>query len=125
MNNYPIGDFLIRIKNASLAGKKTVVVPQNKFVVSVARSLVNEGYLRDVQVNQGILKVSLSYQKKEPVITNIKLVSKPGLRVYIKSEELEKIKKPFIYILSTPTGVMSSKDALKKKQGGEIIAEVL
>jgi len=125
MNNYPVGDFLIRIKNANLAGKKTVIVPQNKFVISVAKSLVKEGYLRDIKVSHDSLSVNLSYQKKEPVITDIKLVSKPGLRVYAKYEELEKIKKPTVLIVSTPAGVMSSREALKKKLGGEIIVEIL
>lgn len=123
--NYPIGDFLIRIKNASLAGRKTVDFPATKFTVSVAKSLVKEGYLDDVQVDKGVLKTSLSYRKKEPVITGIKLVSKPGLRIYIKVEDLEKWKSPSILILSTPKGVMSSREAIKKRFGGEVIAEIL
>ncbi len=64
MNNYPVGDFLIRVKNASLAGRKTVDFPLNKFVISVAKTLVKERYLREAQVAQGILKVSLSYKKR-------------------------------------------------------------
>lgn len=125
VGNYPIGDFLTRVKNAGLAGNKTVVFPQNKFVVSVAKCLEKEGYLRDIAVEQGILTVNLSYQKKEPVVTDIKLVSKPGKRVYMKIEDLEKIKSPWILILSTPNGIFSLKDALKKKQGGEVIAKIL
>src|SRR4030043_1466050 len=125
VSNYPVGDFLIRVKNAVLAKRKIVDFPSNKFVVSVVKSLIKEGYLQEIQVNQKLLKVSLSYRKKEPVITNIKLVSKPGLRVYIKIEDLQKIKSPSIFILSTPGGIMSSREAIKKKLGGGVIAEIL
>lgn len=125
VGNYPVGDFLIRIKNASLAGRKTVNFPSNKFVISVAKTLMKEGYLREVRVTQESLKVILSYKKKEPIITDIKIVSTPGLRVYMKVEELQKIKSPSIFILSTPEGIMSSKEAIKKKQGGEVIAKIL
>ena len=125
VGNYPVGDFLIRIKNASLARKKTVEFPSNKFVISVAKSLVKEKYLEEETVVQGVLKISLSYKKKEPMISNIKLVSRPGLRVYMKVEDLESLRGPSIFILSTPIGIMSSKEAIKKRQGGEIIAEIL
>jgi small subunit ribosomal protein S8 len=125
VGNYPVGDFLIRIKNASLARRKVVVFPPYKFVISVAKTLKNEGYLREVEVNNESLSVSISYKRKEPMITNIKLVSKPGLRIYMSYDELQKIKKPSILIISTPKGVMSSMEAIKKKLGGEVIAEVL
>lgn len=125
VGNYPVGDFLIRIKNASMAGKKTFEFPLNKFVLSVAKTLVKEKYLREVIEEDGLLKVSLNYRKKEPVITNIKLISTPGLRVYMQVEELEAKKGPSIFIISTPQGIMSSKEAIKKKSGGEVIAEVL
>lgn len=125
VGNYPVGDFLIRIKNAGLARKKTVEFPAYKFIVSVAKTMKKEGYLREVGVGGDVLKVALSYKKKEPLLTNIKIVSKPGIRIYMKKEELEKIKSPSIFILSTPKGVMSSKEAVKNNLGGEVIAEVL
>ena len=123
--NYPVGDFLIRVKNASLARRKTVDFPANKFVAAVAECLVKERYLDDAQTDQGVLRVSLSYRKKEPMITAVKLVSKPGLRVYMKVEDLVKIKSPSILILSTPDGIMSSREAIKKKLGGEVIVKIL
>lgn len=125
VGNYPVGDFLVRIKNASLARRKVVEFPAYKFVVSVAKALQKEGYLREVKEDGVILKAALSYKKKEPLVTNVKLVSKPGLRIYMKYEELEKIKSPSILIISTPKGVMSSKEAINKKLGGEVIAEIL
>jgi small subunit ribosomal protein S8 len=124
-SNYPVGDFLVRIKNASLARRKTVEFPLNKFVSAVAKSLVKERYLQEVQIVQGFLKANLSFRRKEPVITDIKIVSKPGLRVYMKVEDLQKKRGPSIYILSTPEGVMSSKEAIKKGLGGEVIAEII
>lgn len=125
VGNYPVGDFLIRIKNAGLARRKIVEFPPYKFVVSVAKTLQKEGYLREVKVDNDVLKASLAYKKKEPLITDVKLVSKPGLRIYMKADELEKIKSPYIFIVSTPKGIISSKEAIKKRMGGEIIAEVL
>lgn len=125
VGNYPVGDFLVRIKNASLARRKVVEFPSFKFVVCVAKALQKLGYLREVKVDKDVLKVTLSYKKKEPLITNVKVVSKPGLRIYMKSEDLEKIKKPSVFIVSTPKGVMSSKEAIDKNLGGEVVAEVL
>lgn len=123
--NYPVGDFLIRIKNASMARKKLVEFPAIRFVVAIAKSLVREGYLDEMKEENGVLSVSLSFKKKEPLISDIKLVSKPGLRIYKKCEDLEAKRGPSIFIVSTPEGVVSSKEAIKKRLGGEVIAEVL
>ena len=123
--NYPVGDFLVRLKNAGLARMKTVEMPHTKLIKAVAKTLVAEGYLADISEKRGKVSVTLTYRRKEPILTEIKLVSKPGLRVYIKASELEKRKDPSILLISTPSGVMSSKDALKKRLGGEVIAEVL
>jgi small subunit ribosomal protein S8 len=125
VGNYPVGDFLIRLKNVSLARKKKVQFPAYKFVICVAETLKKEGYLREVKVKGGVMEAALSYMKKEPLLTNIKIVSKPGIRIYMKKEELEKIKSPSIFILSTPKGVMSSREAISKNLGGEVIAKVL
>jgi small subunit ribosomal protein S8 len=125
VGNYPVGDFLIRLKNASLARKKRIEFPAYNFVVSVAKALKKEGYLREVRTKDGVLEAALSYMKKEPLLTDIKIVSKPGVRIYMKKEELEKIKSPSIFILSTPKGVMSSKEAISNNLGGEVIAKVL
>jgi small subunit ribosomal protein S8 len=124
MTNYPIGDFLIRIKNAVLAGRHEVVATSTKQIMAVAHTLKTEGFLDEVKKEDGQAVVRLSYKKKEPVISNLRLVSRPGLRIYKKAEELAKIKGPSIFIISTSKGIMSSKEALKKRLGGEVIAEV-
>ncbi len=125
INNYPVGDFLIRIKNAALAKRKSVNVPTTKLIKAVAETLEKEGFLSQVKVTDGELSAMLTYQKKEPVVMNVKLVSKPGLRIYADVDELEGRRKPSILVISTPKGVMSSKEAVKKRVGGEVIAEVL
>lgn len=125
MTNYPIGDFLIRIKNAGLARKRDVVMQKTKLIKSVADALKREGYLYEVTENDSELTVRLAYRRKEPVLLDLKLISKPGLRIYMGVDELEKIKSPSIFILSTPQGIMSSKDAIKKRVGGEVLVEIL
>lgn len=124
-SNYPVGDFLIRIKNAVLAGRKEVVVQETKLIYEVAKVLNKLGYLSKVTKNKGMLKVVIVYKKRESLITDIKLVSKPGLRIYMKVKELERHKKPTTMIVSTPKGIMSSNEAIKKRFGGEVIAEIL
>lgn len=122
--NYPVGDFLIRIKNTGLACKREVVMQKTKLVKSVADALKKEGYLHEVTENDGKITVRLAYRRKEPVLLDLKLISKPGLRIYMGVDELEKIKRPSIFILSTPRGVMSSADAIRKRVGGEVLVEV-
>lgn len=122
--NYPVGDFLIRIKNAALARRREVKVPATKLIKAVAEVLAKEGYLQEVKEDKGEIVVKLAYRKKEPVLLDLKLVSKPGLRIYMGVEDLKKIKRPSIFIVSTPKGVMSSEEAKKKNVGGEVIVEV-
>lgn len=125
MTNYPVGDFLIRLKNASMANLKEISVPSTSLVLEVAKTLKKEGYIDEVQKVGNVIKLRIVYRKKEPVLTDVKLVSKPGLRVYMKAGELAKIKTPSSFIVSTPKGVMSHRDAIKKRLGGEVIAEIL
>jgi small subunit ribosomal protein S8 len=125
VGNYPVGDFLMRIKNASMAKKKSVEFPSTKFVAAVAKALVKEGYLEAIEQKERILAATLSFRKKEPMVSDIKLISKPGLRIYKKLKDLEAKRGPSIFILSTPKGIMSSKEAVKKSLGGEVIAEIL
>ena len=125
MTNYPVGDFLIRVKNAALGRNKVVAFPKTKMVVSLAQALKKEGFLDEVKVAKSELSVTLTYQKKEPVLLDIKLISKPGLRVYMNANELAKIRKPSIVLVSTPKGILNAKLAAKQRLGGEIIAEVL
>jgi small subunit ribosomal protein S8 len=124
MTNFPVGDFLIRIKNVALGRGKEVVFPKTKMVTALAQVLKKEGFLDEVKVSKNELNVKLAYQKKEPVLLNIKLISKPGLRVYMNANELSKIRKPSVILVSTPKGILSAKAAAKARLGGELIAEV-
>ena len=123
--NYPVGDFLVRLKNAAIAGNKEIELSTSKLIKNVALALKKEGLLASVEEKSGNLTVILSYRKKEPVLMDVKLVSKPGLRIYIGVDELAKKRGPSVLILSTPIGVITGKDAIKKRVGGELIAEIL
>ena len=124
MTNYPIGDFLIRVKNAAMAGGKDVEFEANKLVEAVAKVLIKTGHLSSVTNTKGVLTVKLAIKRKEPVILDIKLVSKPGLRVYKDLDQLKDKKGASTYVISTPKGVMSTKEAIKLGTGGEVIAEI-
>jgi len=125
MQTYPVGDFLIRIKNASLANKKEVEVFSSNFVKEVAKTLKDEGFLNTVEEKKGKISVTLAFSHKKPVVMDIKLISRPGLRIYKSVDELEKIKGPSILLISTPKGVLSSRKAIKQRMGGEVLAEIL
>lgn len=126
MTNYPIGDFLIQIKNAGLAKRKSVTTETSKLKVAVARVLKSEKILDDVKIKDNNISVTLNFHKKEPMLLDIKLVSKPGLRIYKNVDEIatRKRRKSTFLIISTPSGVISSEEAVKIKAGGEVIAEV-
>ncbi len=124
MVNYPLGDFLIKIKNAASAGRKDVAVPYSKLIHSVSEILKKEKYLSDVKKTDDTLAVKVAYLKKEPALVALKLISKPGKRVYAKSDILRNHKGLSFFLVSTPGGIMTSRDAAKKNIGGEIIAEI-
>jgi small subunit ribosomal protein S8 len=122
--NYSVGDFLVRIKNAAMADRKTVEYKAQKQIIAIAEALKKYGFLDEVKKDKGILSVALTFKNKKPVMTDLKLVSKPGLRVYMKISEIEKRKGPRIYIITTPKGIISSREAVKTRTGGEVIAEI-
>lgn len=126
MVNYPIGDFFIRIKNAALARKREFVVPYSKAKEEIARVLVREGYLKNaVKDKNGQLVVNLAYIGKKPQVTEVKIISKPGLHVYKNAKELKKERKVLgIKIVSTSRGVMTDKEAMKKGCGGEVLTDI-
>ena len=124
VTNYPVGDFLIRIKNASIAGRSELVTPSTKMIRAVADVLKAEGYVREIAEEDGSLKVNLTFVKKNPVLMDLKLISKLGLRIYKNVDELKEHRGVSFYIMSTPKGVISSKKAIKENVGGEVIAEV-
>jgi len=127
----PIADMLTRIRNGNTAKHDTVDVPTSKMKKAIADILVNEGYINGYEViEEGIkstMKVSLKYgkDKNEKVITGIKRISKPGLRVFAGKDELPKVLGGLgIAIISTSQGLMTDKEARKKGIGGEVIAFV-
>lgn len=123
--NYSVGDFLIRIKNVGMAKNKEVTVKSNKKLVAVAEALKKMGFLDTVKDAKGVLVATLTFKNKKPRLMDIKLISKPGLRVYMSVDELDKKKGPSVFLISTPKGVMSSLKAIKERVGGEVIAEIL
>lgn len=120
-----IGDFIIRLKNAGMVGKDTVSVPYSKLRHSVAKKLVEAGYLAAAtetgkQVQDKQLEVTLSYENGEHRIHGVKRISKPGRRLYTKVADLHPVKfgKGHL-ILSTPAGILTNEEAKEKKVGGE------
>lgn len=124
MVNYPIGDFLIQIKNAALAKNSSIEAPLSSLIKDVASTLKRAGFLDSVKVKDKAILVRLAMAGKDPVLLGLKLVSKPGLRIYMNIKNLKKRKARAILILTTSKGAMTSKDALKSGLGGEVIAEV-
>ena len=126
----PIADMLTRIRNASAAGHDSVNIPASKMKKAIAQILLDEGYIRNFQLvsdgAQGTIKVSLKYgPSKEKVITGLKRVSKPGLRVYAGADELPRVLRGLgIAIISTSKGVMTDKVARSANVGGEVLAFV-
>jgi small subunit ribosomal protein S8 len=125
MTNYSIGDFLIRLKNAAMGQKREFKVPRTNLIENLAKLLKKEGYISEINKDEDGLLLSLSFQRKEPVLMDIKLVSKPGLRVYKSIDELKKYRGPASLILSTPKGLMMLSGALKNNVGGEVLAEII
>ncbi len=126
----PIADMLTRIRNANMAAHESVDVPASKMKKSIADILVNEGYIKGYDViednKQGIIRIQMKYgQNKEKVITGIKKISKPGLKVYAKRDEIPKVLGGLgIAIISTSKGVITDKEARKENVGGEVICYV-
>ena len=125
----PIGDMLVRIKNAQMRNHKKVQFPSSKFKTKIAEILKTEGYIIDFKVideNKKInVEIILKYSSGNPVISSIERVSKPGRRIFSSAESLPKINNGLgIAIVSTPKGVMTDIDARKQKVGGEIICRV-
>ena len=123
VTNYSIGDFLIKIKNASMAKNKELTVTSNKQIEAIALGLKKLGYLDSVTKEKSLIKLVLTFKNKRPLLTDLKLVSKPGLRIYMGVTEIEKKKGPSTYLISTPIGIIASRQAIKERVGGEVIAE--
>ncbi|MBB5150198.1 30S ribosomal protein S8 [Ureibacillus thermosphaericus] len=126
----PIADMLTRIRNANMVRHEKLEVPASNIKKEIAEILKREGFIRDVEYiddnKQGIIRIFLKYGKNnERLITGLKRISKPGLRVYAKTDEIPKVLNGLgIAILSTSQGVLTDKEARAKKVGGEVLAYV-
>ena len=126
----PIADMLTRIRNANNAKHDTVDVPASNMKKSIAQILLEEGYIKNFQLiddgTQGVIRITLKYNPgKEKVITGLRRVSKPGLRVYVGADELPRVLRGLgIAIVSTSRGVMTGAQARKQSIGGELLALV-
>jgi small subunit ribosomal protein S8 len=126
----PIADMLTRIRNANTVRHETVEIPASTIKKEIAEILKKEGFIRDAEYiednKQGIIRVFLKYgPNNERVISGLKRISKPGLRVYTKSTEVPRVLGGLgIAIISTSKGIMTDKDARQSKAGGEVICYV-
>ena len=125
----PVADMLTRIRNACGAGHKRVDVPVSKFKTQIARILRENSYIQDYRVlddgAHGLLRIFLKYHDGTPVIREIRRISSPGLRRYVKAGEIPRVKNGLgMAILSTPRGVMSDRDARRARLGGELVARI-
>ena len=125
----PIADMLTRIRNASTAKHATVDIPASKMKKAIADILLSEGYIKGIQLvedgAQGAIRVTLKYNGNEKIISGLRRVSKPGLRVYAGADELPKVLGGLgVAIISTSKGIMTDKQARAAHVGGEVLAFV-
>ncbi len=126
----PVADMLTRIRNANTVGHATVDIPGSKMKKSIAEILVREGYIKGFNIiednKQGTIRVQMKYgADKEKVISGLKRISKPGLKVYAKSDEVPKVLGGLgVAIISTSNGILSDREARKLGVGGEVICYV-
>jgi len=125
----PLADFLTRIRNAGMVRFETVDIPMSNLKVDVAKVLQQEGFINGYEIvednKQGVLRITLKYgPKDEKVISGIRRVSKPGLRQYVKADDIPKVLSGLgISILSTSKGVITDREARRLRIGGEILCE--
>ena len=126
----PVADMLTRIRNANAARHETVDVPASNLKKAIAKILLDEGYIKAYSVEedgkQGVIRITLKYtDNRSPVITGLRRVSKPGLRIYSSCEDMPKVRKGLgIAIVSTSKGIMTDKKARELNVGGEVLAFV-
>ena len=126
----PIADMLTRIRNANSARHTTVEIPASKVKLAIAQILLDEGYIRSFEKiedgKQGMIQVTLKYDEKgKRVISGLKKISKPGLRIYVSCEELPQVLNGLgIALVSTSKGIKTDRDARKEGLGGEVLAYV-
>lgn len=125
MVNDPVADTLIRIKNGYLSSQKEVEAGYSKLVLNLCQLLVKEGYIQSCKEDGRNINVVLKYESRKPALTEVKRVSKPGLRIYKGVKSLPSVLNGMgIAIISTPKGLMTDKQARKESVGGEVMAYV-
>jgi len=128
--NDPIADMLTRIRNACMVRHTTVAMPSSKMKVAIAEILKREGFIRDFQIVEGqpfdTIQITLKYTSdRRPVITGLKRVSKPGLRIYTGRADIPRVRNGLgLSILSTPKGVMAGHEAWQEHVGGEVLCYI-
>jgi small subunit ribosomal protein S8 len=126
----PVADLLTRLRNAYAAGHRRVDVPSSKLKAELARILADHHYIADYRVlaadgSRDVLRLTLRYHAEKPVIRELRRVSAPGLRRYVKCREIPRVKNGLgIAIVSTPKGLMTDRDARAQNLGGELLAVV-
>lgn len=125
----PIGDMLTRLRNAQAARKESVSIPHSRLKFDMAKILEREGYVSSVKTEDegvsGAIVVNLKYVSGVPAIRELKRISKPGRRLYAKAHELPRVYSDIgIAIVSTPSGLMTNKEARKRRLGGEVLCEI-
>src|SRR6516225_8663722 len=125
----PIADMLTRIRNAVAARHNRVSIPASKMKLAIARVLKDEGYIKDIEIlkdnPQGTIRITLRYVDKRPVLTQLKRVSKPGLRVYTRRDAIPRVRGGLgTAIISTPSGLMTGRKAYQLGLGGEVVCYV-
>lgn len=123
--NDSVSDALIRIKNGYMAGKRQILIRYSKLIWNLCQLLSKEGFIGEVKLAERDIVVTLKYNDRSPAVTDVKRISKPGLRIYKGVKGLPRVLNGLgVAIISTPRGVMTDKQARKEGVGGEIMAEV-
>ena len=130
MITYSVSDFIIRMKNAGLAKRRRLVAPYHKMTKAIAGVLLKEGFLEEVKEKdkngKKTLEITLRYDKRSPVLTDVTIVSKPSLRVYAESRNILEIQRRGrqTVVLSTSKGIMTGRQAIKDHVGGEVLFKI-
>jgi small subunit ribosomal protein S8 len=130
MMNYQVADFIIRIKNAYAARRKEVVMPYSNISLAIGKTLVKNKFLSEIKQEEvegkKQLRASLRYMRRKPVVTEVDIISKPSLRVYVsaKQNSMSSNRDAMTTVLSTSEGIMTGRDAHKKGIGGELLFKV-
>ena len=128
--NYPIADFVIRIKNASMARRRKVTVPYTKELKQIGSVLVKKGFLESIKEekidDKKVLELVIKFYKRSPVVSDVNIISKPSLRIYTSAKNIPEIQKKGMttIVISTSKGVMIGNEAYKKGIGGEVLFKI-